>query len=125
MALSDYDKHLVFEVIDVPDADTLLYIDGAFLTARSSAGGLTELARAMIVARIDALSADLETRLSELLVAWKKVAVSNARLVPNAANQGVDYKPARQRALIRAAVLKIVPVVLSGGDTECGELPLA
>ena len=125
MALSDYDKHLVFEVLDIPNSVSVLYIDTNFGTGKTSETGAILVSRDEVVARIDALTADLEVRLQELLAAWKKVAVSGTRLEANAANQGVNYNPGRQRARIRLLVQKILPVFLERDLRPGGELQLA
>lgn len=111
MALTDYERHLVFEVFDIPDAASVLYIDGAFATGKTSHTGAILVSRTEINALMDGLSEALEQRLRELLEAWKRVSVQGTKIAPNTSNEGVDVAPARDRALIRKRIQKIVPVV--------------
>lgn len=125
MALTDYDKHLVFEVLGIPNAVSVLYVDTLWATGKTSQTGAILVTRDEVLARLDALEEHLETRLLELLAVWRDVALRVAKLEPNAANEGVRYDPARERARIRELVQRIVPVVIEGRDTNPGgALPL-
>lgn len=120
MALTDAEKHLVFEVFGIPNATDVLYIDGRFGTGKTDATGAILVSQDEILSRIDALAQHLQDRLSELLAEWKRVSIDSIRIMPNAANEGVDVNPARTRRLIRERVRKIVPVIVgesvSGGN---------
>lgn len=111
MALSEYERHLVFEVFDIPDATSVLYIDGAFATGATLAAGAVLVSRDEINALIDGLDEAREQRARELLVAWGRVSIQGTKVRPNTANEGVDVSPARDRALIRQRLQKIIPIV--------------
>jgi len=120
VALTDYEKHLVFEVLGVPNSASVLYIDTQWATGKTSQTGAILVSRDEILLRMDGLSAALEQRLRELLEAWGPVAATGTKIRPNAANEGVDVDPARERARIRELVQRIVPVILEGRDTGGG-----
>lgn len=120
MALSDYERQIVFEVFDVPNASSVLYIDGAFATGATANAGAILVSRTEINALIDALTPEKEQRARELLTAWLRVSTQGTKIRPNAANEGVDVSPARDRALIRRRLRMVVPIVTAdemiGGD---------
>ena len=124
MALTEYEQHLFFECIDIPDATSILYIDGAFGTGKTQATGAILVSRDEIIIRINALSAALLLRLQELLAEWLTVSTSNVKITPNTANEGVGLDPAKKRELIRHRVKKIVPVVIKERDNQGSSIPV-
>ena len=120
MALTDAQKHLVFEVFGIPNSVDVLYIDGRFGTGKTSATGAILVSRDQITTRIDALAQHLQDRLTTLLAEWEKVSINTVRIHPNAANEGVDVNPAKTRALIRERVRMIVPIIRAEVDSPAG-----
>jgi hypothetical protein len=123
MALDAANTHLLYEVLGVPHAESILYLDGAYATGATLPFGAIKTTVEQIDAILVGLPAALEDRLVELLAEWKEVATETTEIKPNAANQGVSVKPARKRGRIRLLVRAIVPVVIAGIDTPDG-LPL-
>jgi hypothetical protein len=124
MALTEYEQHLFFECIDIPNATSVLYIDGAFGTGKTTATGAILITRDEIITRINGLSQALITRLQELLAEWVVVSTSNVRIRANTANEGVDLDPKEKRTLIRHRVKKIVPVVIKERDNQGSDIPV-
>jgi hypothetical protein len=127
MALTADERHLVYEVLGVPDA-----VSGLSVYADDPGTGTFELSILTAKTQIDAVldgidagDAALVTRLQELLAAWKPVSISATRLHPLEGNQGVDRDPKKIRRLIRKAVQAIVPVRVGGIDDADSSLPLA
>lgn len=111
MALSEYQIQLVFEVFDIPQAESVLYIDGAFATGKTSQTGAILVSKDEIRTLIAGISAEQEQRVVELLTEWSRVSLSSVRVKPQPSNEGVDVNPARTRALIRQRLQKIIPIV--------------
>lgn len=126
MPLTVDERHLVYEILGVPDADAGLsvYSQDPWTTGTFQHSLLT--AKTEIDAVLDLVDADatLVTRLQALLVEWGKVSTSATRLHPLGENQGVDRNPAKIRKLIRDRVLVIVPVRVGDGGSG-NELLLA
>jgi len=118
MALTEYEVHLFFECIDIPNSTDVLVIDGAFGTGKTTATGAILVTRAEIITRMAALPTALITRLQELLAEWVVVSTSNVVIKANTANEGVDLDPKKKRELIRQRVKKIVPVVIKERDNQ-------
>lgn len=124
MALDAENTHLVYEVLGIPHADSILYVDGIYATGATLPFGAIKTTVSQINAVLAGLEAAQEARLVSLLAEWKVVATEATRLHPNDSNEGVEVNPARKRALIRRLVRAIVPVVIEGIDTNGGVIPL-
>jgi hypothetical protein len=123
MALTDAEKHDVYEILDVPNATSVLNLNSDYGTGSRFQNMAVTTGKTAIDAILDGLSADLETRLRELLVEWAAVSTSATRLKPNNANQGVDRDPRNIRNLIRRRVRVIVPVMIESQESG-GAIPL-
>ena len=53
MALTEYEQHLFFECIDIPNTTSVLYIDGAFGTGKTTATGAILVSRDLLIDRIN------------------------------------------------------------------------
>jgi len=128
MPLTADERHLVYEVLGVPNA-----VSGLSVYADDPGTGTFELsmltAKMQIDLRLDVIDVgdpSLVTRLQVLLADWKKISTSATRLHPLEGNQGVDRNPEKIRRLIRERVQVIVPVRVGGiDDRDATALPLA
>ena len=123
MALTDAEKHVVYEIMDVPNATSVLNLTSDYGTGSRFRNMAVTTGKTSIDAILDALAADLETRLRALLVEWAAVSTSATRLKANTANQGVDRDPRNIRNLIRRRVRVIVPVMIESQQSS-GAIPL-
>lgn len=121
MALTDDEKHLVYEILGIPDATSVLYVTGDYGVGSKFQNVAVLTAKSEIDTRLGALSTALETRMRELIVAWQKVSIQTTQLKPNAANKGVQTRPGATRRMIRKRVQQIVPVFLPD-DTASGNV---
>ncbi len=113
MAVTDAERHLVYEVLNIPDALSVLNINGDYSVGSRFENFAITSAKTQIDAIITGLDVTREARLQKLLSEWLVVATDTVKLKPNNANEGVDLNPARTRRRIHALVLVIIPVVLS------------
>lgn len=121
MALTERETQLLYEALGVPNATSVLFVDGELGTGRSSWLGSLSTSKTEIDAILTAIAGTgREDRLKELLVQYDLVSTSAVRIHPNAANEGVDVNPARQRATIRSAIRKVVPVSVETIDRSGG-----
>jgi len=125
VALSGAEKHLVYEVLGVPNATSVLNVNADYGTGSRFQNFAVTTAKTEIDAILDALDVDLETRLRALLEEWSKVSTSATRIKANTANEGVEIDPRRVRKLIRERITKIVPVLVESQATQGGSIPLA
>jgi len=123
MALTAAEKHLVYEILGVPNATSVLNLNSDYGTGSRFQNMAVTSGKASIDAILDALPSDLETRLRALTVEWSAVSTSATRLKANTANQGVDRDPRNIRNLIRARVKVIVPVRIESQESG-GAIPL-
>jgi hypothetical protein len=124
MALTDAEKHTVYEILGVPNATSVLNLDSDYGTGSRFQNMAVTTGKTSIDAILDALATALETRLRALLVEWATVATSATRLKANTANQGVERDPRNIRKLIRARVKVIVPVIVQAREGAGGAIPL-
>ncbi len=124
MALSGAEKHLVYEVLGIPNATSVLNVNADYGTGSRFENFAVTTAKTEIDAILDALGADLEARLRTLLTEWSSVSTSATKLRANNANQGVERDPAKIRRLIRERVTKIVPVRVESLEGSSGAIPL-
>jgi len=124
MALTDAETHQVYEILGVPEADSVLNLNADYGTGSRFENFAITTAKTAIDAILAGLSAALEARLRELLVQWSTVSTSATRLRANTANQGVERDPRNIRNLIRARVKTIVPVLIEAQEGSGGSIPL-
>lgn len=124
MALAQSYVDLVFEVFGIPQADSILWIDGAWTTGKTQLTGAITTSVDEILVLIAALTATQETRLIVLLDEWRAVSTTGIKLKPNVANEGVDRDPARERRLIKQRIFVMIPIVLAKEHNAGGGIPL-
>jgi hypothetical protein len=110
MALSPDETELVYEVLDIPNRTDVLVVNGRFGTGTSGQHGAVLTTKTLIDQRLAALSTSQETRVRALTVEWATVSTSGVRLAPNAANEGIDRNPARERTLIKRRMARVLGV---------------
>lgn len=118
--LTKEERHLVFEVFGIPNQTSVLQVDTKFGTGRSVTAAAVFTSQTEIEAIMDDLEDHHVSRLKFLLSEWEKVAISNVRIHPNVANEGVDLNPQQARRLIRTRIRMIVPVIRTGAASNQG-----
>lgn len=133
--LSEDTRHLIYECLGLPDALSVLNVNGDWGTGRKFESFAITSARTdidLVIEAIDtaadggdARSLALTTRITEITVEWKKVSLSVTNLHPTESNQGVERKPAKIRTILRSRLQKIIPVFVEAVDGASGSMPLA
>lgn len=126
MAISEEERVLFYELVEVPNDTDVLNIDGQFGTGLKFVDYAVTTAKTEIDAKLDALTGEPLSRLQTILAQFKTIALDSTRIRPNTSNEGVDVDPRRARALLRRHALTIVPVFVAGRDLSGadGSIPL-
>lgn len=114
MALSAPDRLTVFEIFDVPPVVTAVEMWGNLGSDQAVEQYAFTSPVAAIDGRIAALTADMETRVRELLVEWRVVATSELRLDKADEIEGQVRDAAQKRRLILHRLQVYIPVFLEG-----------
>src|SRR5262245_17962277 len=113
MPISEAERCLFYEVLDIPNDTSVIHIDGAFGTGRKIINYAVTTAKTEIDERLDALTGAPLTRLQSLLARWECLSTSADSIVANGSNEGAKWDARRERALIKRRILTIVPVFVS------------
>lgn len=120
MPVSEDERHLVYEMLDIPNAPNVLNVGGDFGTGSKFQSHAVLVAKTEIDARLDALEEAPLARLQEIVAEWRRVAFDSTEIMPNTANEGVRVNPARTRGLLRKRLRSVLGVFrphdLTGGD---------
>jgi len=101
MPLSADEKHLVYEILDIPNQTSVLHVNADWGTGSRFRNLAILSSKTEIDTLLNALPAEIESRVRTLTVSWDEVALETTKLKPLGANEGVDVSPARTRSRIK------------------------
>jgi hypothetical protein len=112
VSLSASERLSVFEILDFPPGVTVVEMWGELGRSNAVEQYAFTSPVSAIDGRIAALTAEMETRVRELIAEWKLVATSEVRLDRAEDVEGIVQDAEAKRALVRKRLQVYVPVYL-------------